>query len=295
MKKSKIVILSAIGAVLGISLTSYISSYSKYVSNSVWNYYLKSQSFYFESDLLSSEELTHSNTLWDGEKVNFTIQNNMSEDLVTESDVNYEVTCEVLGEGKDKYECSINGEEMYSGVLSGSKSCVNETEDGVDTSSFTKSECESKGYKYKIGTAKKDLYFEVTSTNDSELITDVSVKVKATSTVPYKKNLTAVFNLNKNIIKEGEITKLYNSYDDYSRLILTNTYEEDKCLILNFDSTTKIVDLAADEDNVSSYNSEYVNGVSIKIPAKSSVDYIFYDLVDTPVDDFEIHILEICE
>ena len=52
-------------------------SYARYASNAVFNYYLSSKGFYFESEDLSFDTKNNVDTMWDGEKVYFTISNNI--------------------------------------------------------------------------------------------------------------------------------------------------------------------------------------------------------------------------
>jgi len=292
MNKQKIIILCSVFVMIGMFTTIIVvKSYSRYTSSNVWNYYLKSKNFYFESDKLSTEGSKHSDTIWDGEKVDFVIKNSESTDQISDSDINYKVSCKV--NGNDKLKCKVNGEDEFSGTLSSYKTCENTTGDGVDTSSYTKSQCELAGYTYKMSETKKDLYFEIISEDTEYKITEAEVVVTAISTSPYKKTLTGTFVLNKETTGEGSIEKQYNSYGDYSRLIISNYYDEAKCLIVNWDSSTKILDIQSSEEDLSSLDSEYVNGMNIKIPANSNSSFIFYDL-NTPIDDFELHILEIC-
>lgn len=292
MNKRKIIVLCSVFVMIGVLATIIVvNTYSRYTSSNVWNYYLKSKNFYFESKELSTEGIKHSDTIWNGEKVEFSLSNALSVDKISDSDINYKVSCKVVGD--ENLKCKINGEDEFSGTLSSYKTCENTTGDGVDTSSYTKSKCELEGYTYKTSETKKDLYFEVVSNNPDYKISKVEVLVTAISTSPYKKTLTGSYILNKETTGEGSIEKKYNSYDDYSRLIISNYYDETKCLIVNWDSSTKILDLQSSEEDLSSLDSEYVNGMNITIPAKSNSSFIFYD-TGTPVDDFELHILDFC-
>jgi len=285
-KKIKIIILLLIS--IGF-VTTVTAAYSKYISNSFWNYYLKSQHFYFESEDLSLNGTNNSNTLWNGESISFKINNYLNDSLVTESDISYSVNCVIESENKDSAECLVNGEKTYTGTLSSYKECINETNDGKDVSSYSKSDCEINGYTYLTNKAYKELNFEIIP-KENEIIEQVKVKVTVTSTSPYKKTLIGYYDLNKSELINGKIEKEYINYNDYSRLIITNYYNEKKCINIKWDSSTKIIS----EDNnyeIVNNNEEFINEINIKVDAKSNIDYIFYD-INNHIDDFEIKEIE---
>ena len=92
MKKKKRVLLILI--ILASFLFISSVSLAKYVSNKVWNQYLKSQGFYFESEDLSTTGKTTVNTLWNGLQVDLVVQNN-NLDQVTDTDIEYEMICSI--------------------------------------------------------------------------------------------------------------------------------------------------------------------------------------------------------
>ena len=57
-KKTKIIIMSIFVLVFLLLVTDGFS-YAKYVSNSVWNYYLESKDFYFTSDSLGLTSISN--------------------------------------------------------------------------------------------------------------------------------------------------------------------------------------------------------------------------------------------
>ena len=285
-KKVKIIIILLIS--IGF-VTTVSAAYSKYISNSFWNYYLKSQHFYFESEDLSINGTNNSNTLWNGEKVEFKINNDINDKLVTESDISYNVECEIISENKNNLSCLINGETKYNGTISSYKSCINDTDDGKDVSTLSKSDCEINGYTYLVNKAYKDLYFEIIPKEEYK-IEQVKVKVTVTSSSPYKKTLIGYYDLNKSELTNGKIEKEYVQNDDYSRLIISNYYNEAKCIKIKWNPTTKVVSNTNSDYEIIGEN-EYINEIKIKIDGKSNKDYIFYDK-DEFLDDFEIEEIE---
>ena len=155
LKKKNILILC--GILVGIVLLNYAYTYAKYVANSTWNYYLQSKEFFFSSDSLDSEGFKNVNTTWDGNKTTFNIKNSISLDKITDYDIKYDVSCEVLqGDGA---KCLMNGTgtNTFSGTLSSNQMCINKTDDNVDVSDYNKSKCEIDGYTWSKIEATKEL------------------------------------------------------------------------------------------------------------------------------------------
>ena len=278
--KKKINILLILFIILASICGIYtVSTFAKYTSNSAWNYYLKSQGFYFESDDLSAEGKESVNTLWDGNSVTFNVRNNLNQTLITDYDINYTASCEVLGDAKDNLKCILNGvDSSITGTLSKFQTCINATNNGVDVSNLSKTDCELSGYSWQKQIAKKELYFDIIKTNENYEISDVDVKVIVSSTSPYKKTLTGNFKLHKGEIEVGEISAVYNNYTDYNRLIITNSYTNDKCVKVSWDSTKQLIDI--DSLDVSSYltdNEGFIKEIKFNINGKNSISYIFYN------------------
>lgn len=197
-------------------------SYARYASNAVFNYYLSSKGFYFESEDLSFDTKNNVDTMWDGEKVYFTISNNSNESLASEVDINYEVKCEVLEENTTK-NCTINGtdSDYLEAVLSANFGCTDSNYKSEDT-------CVANGKEWASRPASSTLYFEVTD-DENELIS-ANVKITVTSVKPYKKELSATYSLIKDNSSLGELTMKYEDGLVNSKLIVTNSYNENKCV-----------------------------------------------------------------
>ena len=286
MKIKKGYIILGLIIIIGV-IFFHSKSFARYTSNSILNYYLKSQGFYFESDDL--HDGNNVNTLWDGGLVYFEIRNNSNQNLITEYDISYQASCEV--EGKSEYlSCKVNGQDIYNGILSASQTCVNNKEDGVNTSSLSKTECELNGYTWKNQIAKNELYFEIQKKVDNYDINDVIVNVTVNSTAPYKRTLNGTYILNYSYIETGTIEKSYENYTDYSRLIVTNSYDTSKCVSIKWDSSTKTIDTDLNSGITTDENG-YINKIETRINEKSNVSFIFYDKKES-VDDFIIDIIE---
>ena len=279
MRKYLIMIVIFLGTIL---LITNGFTLAKYVSNTVWNYYLNSQGFYLSSDQLGNN-VKNVNNVWDGTSIHFNLKNNINDALVTDYDIKYKVTC-ILDDGSN---CKVNGTDsnVYYGTLSSYNSCVNNTNDGVDTTDFDKATCEVKGYDWVIQKATSDIYFDVENDN-------VTANIEVVTTEPYEKKLTGTFILkkDKNLIEKTDM--LYQSFSNYDRLTVTNSSDTKKCFKINWDANK----LRIDNENITNYNmtNGYINEIILEIPSKDNLSYIFYKVdKDATYDINEFSLLEI--
>lgn len=290
--KKKYLILAVV--LLGISLViGYGITFAKYVSNSVWNYYLQSKEFYLDSEELKVDGKSNVNKQWDGGSVYFTLKNSLNDGLVTDYDISYRASCRVKGDSNSK--CFLNGtaSDTYEGVLSSSSYCVNNSGDSVDVSGYDRSTCEVNSYLWSEKVASKEMYFDVSS--DSSL-QDVVVEIRLESTSPYKKILTGEFVLKKDQGLEKKVFMNYHHYNDYDELVVSNSYSDLKCVNIKWDSAHLRLDY--DKDLVKSYemsDDNYINSIDIAVPSKDSVRYRFYPLnSEVNIDSFILTEKEQC-
>ena len=264
----------------------YLTSLARYSSSSVWNYYLESHGFYFSSDFLGNNN-NNVDTLWDGNSVHFNIKNSSNESLITDYDIRYNVSCEVLDDIPAT--CRLNGtnNSYYTGVLSSNSRCINDI-DETDVSSFNKTECEIKGYSFENLAVNQDLYFDVVPYEGYEL-NNVQVLVTVNSTNPYKKSISGVFSLFKNARDLGSISKIVNDGVDSDDLIITNSFDTRKCVNVKFDSSKRIVDYNDSMSNTSLDASGYIKEFNISIDGMSNKKIKFFNKdfsYNYSVDDF---------
>lgn len=276
MKKKNIILLTSVLGLLVILISVYGFTYAKYVSNSILDYYLKSKGFYFNSDYLSLNNEKNVNNFWTGESVTFNVRNNLNKLVITDYDIDYKVTCTIKGEVPAGTSCRVNGtnSNIYEGVLSSFQVCVNEKNDGVDVSLFNKENCEIGGYSWENQIANQNLYFDIVSDED---VTDITANIEVSSTSPYHKKISGDFILHKANTSNGSINLGYKNYASYDRLIVSNSYSEDKCTTIIWNSSDLKIEV--DSTQVLSYETDsngYVNKIKVRIPAKNSLSYIFY-------------------
>lgn len=272
MKNKKKVLIILV--LLTLISFSYLTSFARYSSNYVWNYYLESHGFYLTSDYLGLDK-KNIDTLWDGSDVHFNIKNFSNNNLITDYDIRLDVVCEVLN--GDPYICKLNGTESSSLniVLSSNSNCINNIDD-VDTSGFGKSECEINGYTWQNLAVNQDAYFTLESTNGSE-INNANVKITVRSTSPYRKTITGTFNLFKNSRSVGEIIKQINDHELYDELVITNSYNIRKCILVTFDSSTRTVNNSSDMINPVTDNDGYITSFKVALDGKTNKIFKFYN------------------
>lgn len=273
-KTTKHLLYALFGIILLVVLTRGIT-YAKYVSDAAFNYYLGSKGFYFESDDLELTQSKITDTSWDGEKVTFNIKNSSNKYIASESDISYEITCSIEEENTTK-ECFLNGTEKskITAKLSASLGCLNETDDEVDTSSYTEDKCSK--YTWTYLPTSSEHYFEVVDKEGNE-INNATVVITAKSTSPYEKTISAKYILTKDSSDIGSLSLKYETKTNYENVIITNSYNEDKCLKLTWNPDNLIID--EDSNDYISYktnDNSYINEIIFKVSKKNSINYSFY-------------------
>lgn len=268
-KKKKIIILIILFAFISFNL-DIAFSYSKYVSNNIWNHFLKSKEFYFSSDVLTKEKKIITNTMWDGSKTYFNISN-QENDKVTKYDIKYNIKCSVQGGAANDFECKLNGtnKSELDQTLSSYQSCINNTSDGVNTSAYSKTDCEMNNYKWANKESKFDYYFEIIPLNDKK-IKDMKVLIEVKSTSPYKTTLSGEFSYHLASISNDNINTVYKKSKFYDELLINNTYNENKCISIEWDTNEYRINNHKIAASVYDNKQGYINKVILNLNAKEN-------------------------
>ena len=280
--KKKLIIVAIL---ILVCIITRLPSLARYSSSYVWNYYLESHGFYLTSDSLGLDK-KNVDTFWDGGSVYFNIKNNSSNNLITDYDINLTVSCEILS--NTPATCKLNGtnSSSLSLVLSSNSTCKNNGE----TVALSKSECELNEYTWSIEKTIQNIYFEVVP-NSGSSINNVDVKITVRSTSPYKKTITGIFNLYKNTRDLGSITKQINDKELYDELIITNSYDTRKCVLVSFDSSTRAIEYSNDMISTTLDENSYITEFKTIMNATSNKKFTFYNKdfsSNYSVDDFTI-------
>lgn len=261
-------------ALVGLLILTRGITYAKYVSNSVLNYYLNSKGFYFRSEDLTTETKNNVDTSWDGDKVSFTINNSSNKSLATEYDIQYEITCAIEETDTTKV-CYLNGtnSSKVTQTLSADFACK-DTTNNKDVSSLDESTCTKQGYTWTAIPSTSTNYFEVVDINGKDVDT-ANVIITATSISPYKKTIKGKYTLNKDKSELGTLSLKYETKTHYENVIVTNSYNEDKCIKLTWNSDNLVIDNSNSMQTIENDN-KYINGVIFKLNKKDSTNFIFY-------------------
>ena len=296
-KITKYLVISVVGLV-GLLIITRGITFAKYASNSVLNYYLNSKGFYFDSDDLSSSTKKNTDTSWNGNSVNFTLSNSANETLSTEYDIKYKVTCTLEEENTSKV-CYLNGtnSNTVEATLSTTAGCSNYTDDGVDTSAYEETLCKEKNYTWESKPTIANLYFDVVDTKGNDVDT-ATVLITATSTSPYEKTLSAKYILNKDKNELGTLALTYESKTNYENIIVTNSYNEDKCLKLTWNPENLVIDLDDETIKKNKDENNYINEIIFNLEKKNSRNFIYYKTDNTKTyseEDFTLVETTECE
>lgn len=279
MKKERKYFGAALLLVISTLLCIYGFTYARYVTNYVWDYYLKAQGFYFTSDYLKINSCQNTNTLWEGESIYFNVKNYYNPSLVTATELEYTINCTIKGEAGKHTKCEFKDsksdvtEVIWSPVFS----CFNKTDDGKDVSAYDEETCLNGGYEWENELLINDHYFDIILTNEEYELEDLEVNIMVTTTKPYQKVITGDFKLHKRDLKEEAITMIYNSYANYDYVLITNSYLNDKDITLEWDASL----LRIDASNYSFLDFEvddndYINKIKINLKSKESRGFVFY-------------------
>ncbi|MDD3187241.1 MAG: hypothetical protein PHD02_02060 [Bacilli bacterium] len=293
LSKTKINILILLIVSLLFTMTF---SYAKYASNLVKDYYLKSKGFYFYSDYLDIIPVNNSNNAWDYEAISFNIRNNLNDSVASDYDISYTASCSIEGVSETDVVCNMynSSTDIYNGIISSVKACINETSDLVDVSSYTEEECNNGGYLYKSIKNEVNLYFDIDLVNQSYIITDLIVDVDVVSTSPYSKTISGKFYIHKD--NDQLIVVNMNDYSNYDRLNLYNSSDTSKCIQVSWNTSKFLIDNPySDFPNYLTDTNNYINEFKIMLEANTSISYVFYKNSFSStytIDDFNI--LEDC-
>ncbi|NLL01811.1 MAG: hypothetical protein GX265_02185 [Mollicutes bacterium] len=285
-KKPIIIILICLVIAIILPLTW---SLAKYVKDVVLEYQMKSKGFYFSSPDLEPNKVINS---WSGEAINFTLLNSISDELITEYDINYEVTCEILGDASSLAACHVNNEETNSdtGVLMSYQHCLNNKQDGIDVANYNKDECELGGYTWEKQIATQNLSFKIIP-NEEEEINEIEVKISINSTSPYKKTLVGNFILYKAYDNSDKLQTEYHDLGDFIKLVLTNKQSNQRCINIKWDSEELLID-----EDISFYNSyevdenDNIEEIEFNEVPNSSREFTFFKKTENEItlENFEI-------
>ena len=280
MTKTKKIIVIIIAFTVTILITGY-ATFSKYLKDSLYNYYLESHGFYFSSLELGDNKI-NSNMLWDGNSVYFKVNNYLNNNLITKYDIDYTLTCSIID--NPNLSCSLNGENTNTLTLklNHDEHCIDEEND-TNVASYDKDTCEEFNYTWKNHQAFDELYFEVTASVGT--VTDANVLITVNATSPYQKQLTGTFKLHK-IETNNDIIYEVNNKDLYHELVISNTSANNKCIQVSFNSNNRILLNEETLTNVTVDNNGYIDSFKVVVNALNNKKIQLFSKTNNLNNDF---------
>lgn len=255
-------------------IITHAYSVAKYTSNAVFSYYLNSKGFYFESDSLAVDDKNNIDTMWDGENVYFTLTNSKSSDLTSSFDIEYTVSCSMVDENTNK-KCFVNGSghSSYVGTLSASFGCVDK-KGSKDVGNLDEAACTENEYSWVALPSTSRIYFNVFDQNGGE-VDNAKVKITVSAKKPYTKTMSATYTLIRSVGLIGGLNLDYKKGNTFDDVIVSNSYSEDKCVKLTWDSSKYLIKSAYTNKKLVDENGN-VNGIMFELKSMNSKKYEFY-------------------
>ncbi len=233
-------------------------TFSRFVYNNARDIYLKSQNFSFSSNLLTNMGKTYKYSNWSGVddyEINlqlYSYENELSLFTYEGNGLEYNLTCEVEDSTKAT---------AHLGTSAGI---------ATETSYIPNA------------TNIKDLKIYIKPTENLQEGDTVKVKVTANTTKPYKKQISATFNID---VTDQSVT--YRVEDDlssiYATLKLVNPKNESRLVTLTFDPNIAVIDETNDcyKNRISQTSEnidgvEYVNSIAFIMDPEDSNSIRFY-------------------
>lgn len=230
-----IVILALSFLILSITMAKYILKIEKINQ-------IESETFYFKSNIANNGEANYTKE-WEGTsnlEITFNVENYENQKLITKEDINYNIELEKIND---------NNNEIIAKIYENNKEIT-----GVQT--LTGNAADTNEYTLKI-------------TNNKELTLDeYKIKVKITSTSPYKEEIIGNITI-KVIRNNNEInTELIDNEDYVTLSIEMNDYVEDKTI--TYDKSKLDIDRA--NELLSDIKIETTNNTNSFTVAKSKFE-----------------------
>lgn len=244
MKRTIIIIICftvLIVLLYGVFSLALFETSAQYTDYKELNHYFESKELYLSSEQLSYQENKYNIiNYYDFTPISFEINNSISDHQITNYNVEYNLTCNILDNLNTSYDCIIDDTDHnnISDALIINKQCL-------EDNTLSEEECLLKKYNYNLIKTTNNHTFKIINKNGNAETIKVEIVLNTTS--PYSKTLKATYILNvgnseNNDIKINE-PKDYNSFCEYT---IDNNYYTDKNIKLTIDTNKLIFDTTSD-------------------------------------------------
>lgn len=261
-KTATIILICTISIVLiyGIFSLTIFDTAAKYTNYKEMNHYYESNKLYISSNSLIEQDGKYNIiNYYNYEQVEIEIQNSISENQITNYDIDYQLTCNVLGDESNYYSCLFDSNE------NNITSTLKEKGKCIEDENLSYKECIENEYNYQLDIVKHKHNFKIKKLKENNY-DKIEVEVNLNTTSPFNKNLKAIYVLNfgsnnKNTIHIENI----KDYDSFCEYTISNNYNNDKNVKINIDTNKFIFD---NDINKISYTNTYegiIDSITIKI------------------------------
>jgi len=223
--------------IYGIFSLVLFDTSAKYTSYKEMNHYYESNELYISSDNLStSKDKYNIINYYNFSEIEFNIDNSISDTQITSYNIDYEITCNILGDLDNYYQCIIDNEDktINSTLISTGICQQDET--------LTYDECIEKEYNYNIEKSINNHNFKIIKLKDNEN-TKVEVEIILNTTTTFSKTLKATYVLNiGNNNKDSIYIDNIKNYDSFCEYTVNNNYNTSKNIKLNINTDNLIFD-----------------------------------------------------
>jgi len=280
MKKTIIILsttVTIIFLILGILTITISDTSAKYSNYQELNHYYSSNKLYISSNGLDKKNKYNVINYYNYELIDIEINNSLSSEQITNYDINYTLTCNVIGEAASNYQCLFDNKETNSiqTNLDSEYTCK-------EDSTLNKEECLKQNYTVSYHEKNNLHKFKLSklSANTPDNST-VEVELILTTTSPFTQTLkgTYIFNITSEKTNEIELTKTYDT-DNLCEYEIINKYFNDKKVKVKFNTSSIIIDETSEvyQNKLSQTTdtNNYIDSITINIKNNTSLKIRFY-------------------
>ena len=214
LKNIKYTIFLSVISIFVLSLIIIFFKYSRalFAKSNSYNYNYSSTAFYFDSEM----RFSHTNNNYDGNSIPFKVYNYESDFQISKTNITYDIEC-IVDDVDNNFECYID--DTLDGVqnVSLNKSFT------TSPANMTEEQCEASS----TCTITYNKRYNVHNLKVKKLSTKkhVFVQINITTTSPYKKEFTTLYDITFDSSKSGVVINTIAERDNSCKYTITN-YDE---------------------------------------------------------------------
>ena len=282
MKKKYKIIYIMLLILIFLLMCLIITTFGRYITNSVNNFFVRSKEFYFNSDKLKEDTAVYQVDNWSGID-DYTIVVNMNSRKNNLQAATYDIGYTVSYTCSDNAICQLekssgtipsdtNSDSFFLKITpNGQLDVGDKVEVEIEVNSTAQYQKKLKG-KFSLVVGKERLSYEITDKQQNPYM-----QVRLTNTLTYYtvKQAFGSYSVGQKLDYENYMALSNEDKNKCSSCIVTLTFDPEDVLI---DTTNEVVENAISTTKQMINGKEYINSVTIKMDAISSEDIRFYKL-----------------